>query len=885
MMNAVKWTLWIVSCLLLASTFGGAATPPYLNYRLPVDARVRDLVSRLTLEEKILLLSETSPALDRLGIKRYHYGNEALHGVVRPGKATVFPQAIALAVMWNPELLKTIATAISDEARAKHNDSKGVMDKRVLGGRANGLLTFWSPTINLARDPRWGRTPETYGEDPFLTSRLAVAFVRGLQGDDPRYLKVVATPKHFAANNEEHNRFECNAVISERTLREYYLPGYEAAVKEGRAHSIMSAYNAINGIPCTANRWLLTDVLRGEWGFDGYVVTDCGAISHLYDRHKFVRTPEEAAAAAINAGIDLECGSWCTIPYVFKKYLLKAREAGLVSADTIDRAVTNVLRQRFKLGMFDPPEQVPYSVLTAGTVGSPKHLELARQAARESIVLLKNGDYQGKKLLPLDLGQIKSIAVVGPKANVCEFGDYSGNPANPPVTPLDGIRRRVGARHVGWAATGQTGTPVVIPEHQLFPFGGRAGESGLRGEYFANTELAGQPSVRVDPRINFDWMNLPPDPIFTGDSFSVRWRGKLNPVLSGQYRLILTSDDGVRFRLSGRLLVDAWEAPARLDAPGSDWTPPAPRKKYESEVVLNAGQAYDVELEYRNQGKAFIRLEWLPPPVPPGGRFVREEQTARQSDVVIAFVGIGTDTGMEGLDRRTLDLPPDQELFLRKMFAANPRTVVVLINGNPLAVNWADQNVPAIVEAWYPGEQGGKAIADVLFGDYNPAGRLPLTFYRSVDQLLPFDEYEVSKGRTYLYLAGDPLYPFGFGLSYTSFEYRNLKLSTRGLEEDGRLHVSVDVKNAGDRDGEEVVQLYVRFLDSRVKRPIHALKAFRRMAIPRGATRSVPLELMARDFAYYDEAAKKFTVEPGRIEIQVGASSRDIRLRETVAIK
>ncbi|RPI21289.1 MAG: beta-glucosidase, partial [Acidobacteria bacterium] len=545
MMNAVKWTLWIVSCLLLASASGGAADPPYLDYRLPVDARVRDLVSRLTLEEKILLLSETSPSLDRLGIKRYHYGNEALHGVVRPGKATVFPQAVALAAMWNPELLKTIATAISDEARAKHNESKGIMDTRVLGGRANGLLTFWSPTINMARDPRWGRTPETYGEDPFLTSRLAVAFIRGLQGDDPRYLKVVATPKHFAANNEEHNRFECNAVISERTLREYYLPGYEAAVKEGRAQSIMSAYNAINGIPCTANRWLLTDLLRGEWGFDGYVVTDCGAISHLYDRHRFVKSPEEAAAAAINAGIDLECGSWCTLPYVFKKYLLKARETGLVSSATIDRAVSNVLRLRFKLGMFDPPERIPYSRLGSETVGSSTHLELTRRAARESIVLMKNSVFQGKKLLPLDPKTIRSIAVVGPKAAVCEFGDYSGHPANPPVSPLAGIRRRVGhsvkVKHVGWAATGQSGTPMVIPDHQLSPLGGGAGESGLKGEYFANTELAGQPCVRVDSRINFDWMNLPPDPILTGDSFSVRWRGKLNPLLSGQYRLILTS--------------------------------------------------------------------------------------------------------------------------------------------------------------------------------------------------------------------------------------------------------------------------------------------------------------------------------------------------------
>jgi len=870
-------------------TFAQAQPHPYLNWRLPVEDRVADLVSRMTLEEKVLLLSETPPAIERLHIQKYNYGNEALHGVVRPGKATVFPQAIALAATWDPDLIFRIATAISDEARAKHNESEDVTDQRVLGRRVNGLLTFWSPTLNMARDPRWGRTPETYGEDPFLTARFAVAFVKGLQGNDPHYVKVVATPKHFTANNEEHNRFECKTVISERTLREYYLPGYQAAVVEAKAQSIMSAYNSINGIPCSANKWLLTDILRNEWGFDGYVVTDCGAISHLYDRHKHARTLEQAASMAINAGVDLECGSWCTTPYVFRKYLLKAHDQGLVTCATIDRAVSNVLKLRFRLGMFDPPEIVPYSRIPYETVGSREHVELARQASLESIVLLKNAKSGGRRLLPLDRGSLRTIAVVGPKARTCEFGDYSGNPANPPVTPLDGIQRKAGAKirvqSVPWASSDNGGVSVSIPDSQLLPAEGKAGDFGLRGQYFDNGELAGRPLSRVDAGIDFDWMKLSPDPLVAGDNFSIRWTGQLAPVFSGDYTLSVTTDDSVRLQLDDRTLIDAWEVkPSPRNAPSGEWTPPVPRKGHTVTVNLEGGRRYDLKIEYCNQGGAFIKLEWLPPRVNHTNRFAREKQAAAESDLAIAVLGVGTDTGMEGLDRKDLGLPQDQQDFIREMASVNPRTIVILVNGSPLAIEWIQGHVPAIVEAWYPGEQGGIAIADVLFGDFNPAGRLPLTFYRSLDQLPPFNDYEVSRGRTYMYLRSEPLYPFGHGLSFTEFRYSNLKLSAERVSRGDNLEISVDVANTGDRDGDEVVQVYASVLHSRVKRPSRELKAFRRVLVPKGKTRTVSLEVPVKDLAYYDEASRRWCVETGLVEFQVGASSSDIRLRQSIVV-
>ncbi|MEW6203158.1 MAG: glycoside hydrolase family 3 C-terminal domain-containing protein [bacterium] len=701
-------------------------TLPFQNYSLSFEERAADLVSRLTLKEKITLLIETSEAIPRLGIPRYHFGNEALHGVVRPGQFTVFPQSTALASTWNDDIMYQIATAISDEARGKNNFYKGDVPDRY-----SGVLTFWSPDINIARDPRWGRTPEAYGEDPHLTSRIAVAFVKGLQGDDPKYIKVISTPKHFVANNEEHNRFECNAIISERAMREYYLSPFEATVKEANAQSVMAAYNAVNGIPCNANKWLLTDLLRDEWGFDGYVVTDCGALSTMIGNLKYAENRKESAAFALNAGVDLECG----YDYVFPNGIVEALIEGLVTEETISRAVFRVLRGRFRVGMFDPPEMVPYSKISPNVIGCKKHQDLALRAAQESIVLLKNEKVAGKPLLPLNMENIKSIAVVGPKAGICSFGHYSGTPLNEPVTPLQGIKNK--------AADG------IAVNHA-------------------------------------EWM----------------------PDAGGLARF------------------------ARYFKPHAA----------EMEMIKN-------------------------------------------SDVVVAVLGIGLEEEIEGKDREDLDLPDNQMNYIKQVLAVNPRTVVVLINGSPLSVNWINENVPAVVEAWYPGEQGGNAIADVLFGNYNPGGRLPMTFYKSVNDLPPFDDYEISKGRTYMYFTNEPLYPFGYGLSYTTFQYANLTIDKKKASESDTITIRVDVKNTGDRDGDEVVQLYVRDVESSIRQPLKQLKGFKRVHIKKGETKTVEIPLAVKDLNFWDVNAKRFVVEQGEFEILIGTSSLDIRMRDKITVK
>ena len=568
------------------------------------------------------------------------------------------------------------------------------------------LLTFWSPTVNLARDPRWGRTPETYGEDPFLTGRIGAAFVRGLQGDDPRYLKVVSTPKHFTANNEEHNRFECDARISEKDLREYYLASFEACIKEGKAQSVMTAYNAVNGVPCTVNPWLITKVLRGEWGFDGYVVSDCGAPNLLVTAHHYVKTPEAAATLAIKAGLDLECGD-----YVFDRPLAEAYRLGMVTDADIDSAAFHVLRARMRLGLFDDPAHNPYSSLTPAVIAAPSHQLLALQAARESIVLLKNQ----RNFLPLRKGRLHQIAVLGINADKCIFGDYSGTPVIEPVSVLQGIRDKVGKK-----------TRVV----------------------------------------------------------HVPWDRPLDEAL----------------------------------------------------------------------------------------------EAARRSDVVVAVMGSDLEVERETLDRTDIALSEAQQSFLKAVYGVNPHIALVLVAGSSLALSWEQATLPAIVDAWYPGESGGTAVADVLFGDYNPAGRLPLTFYASLDDLPAFDDYSLA-GRTYQYFEGDPVYPFGHGLSYTSFRYEGLAVHERG----DTLLVDLKLRNTGSRDGDEVVQVYVTLPESAGEgRPLRQLKGFRRVHVPAGKTRSVQIALPREQLRCWDGSAGRFAHPAGTYRLQVGASSEDIRLRQDI---
>ncbi len=825
----------------------------YKNENLPIHDRVMDLLSKLTIEEKVDLLRATSPGVERLGIPKYYHGNEALHGIVRPGKFTVFPQAIGLAAMWNPELHYKIATVISDEARGRWNELERGEKQQA---QFSDLLTFWSPTVNMARDPRWGRTPETYGEDPFLSGVLGTQFVKGLQGNHPKYLKAVSTPKHFAGNNEEHNRFECKMEVSERVLREYYLPAFEACIVDGNAESIMTAYNAINGVPCTANKWLLQDVLRKDWKFDGYVVSDCGAPGFLLSSHHYVSTKEEAATKAIKAGLDLECGD-----DIFWKPLLNAYKSGMVSEAEIDSAAYHVLRARMRLGLFDDPEKNPYNHISPSVVGSKEHQELALEAARQCIVLLKNEN----NMLPLNMDKIKSIAVVGINAANCEFGDYSGVPVNEPVSVLQGIQNRVGknveVKYAPWVSS-QDGYEII--DKSFFP-------DGLNAEYFYTDNLNGKSAVRKDSWINFEPANQAPDPFLPPSPLSIRWKGKLRPTISGKYTIGFRTDDGCRLYIDGKLLIDSWGQRSAVTD--------------EISIDLEAGKDYDICAEYFDMGgEALAKLMWKTPSLGKEERLAmygNAAEVVRSCDMTVAVLGINKSIEREGQDRSSISLPADQEEFIQAIYELNPNTVVVLVAGSSLAINWMDEHIPAIVNAWYPGEQGGTAIAEVLFGDYNPAGRLPLTYYRSVDDLLPFNDYDITKGRTYQYFRGDVLYPFGYGLSYTHFDYSDLKIRKEG---DSKLRCSFVVKNSGDRDGDEVSQLYVRFPRSDRKMPLKQLKGFKRISLESGDKSKVVIEVDIDNLRIWDEDAGKFVTPSGEYKFMIGASSQDIRLEQNFTL-
>ena len=823
----------------------------YENPDLPVSERVNDLLSKMTLEEKISQLGSHAPGIPRLGIPPYDWWNECLHGVARAGVATVFPQAIGMAATWHQELIFREAKAISDEARAKHHQALREGKHAQYFG-----LTFWSPVVNMARDPRWGRTQETYGEDPFLTSRLGVAFVKGLQGNDSKYLKLVATPKHFAVNNEEAIRHSGSADVDERQLREYYLSQFQACVEEGKAWSVMGAYNRVNDVPCCANTKLLDDILRKDWGFKGYVVSDCGAIQDMVTGHHFFKTPEEAAAAGIKAGCDLNCGQ------VYQKYLRSAVEQGLVTEGDIDRALGRLLEARFKLGMFDPPERVPFAKIPINVVDSPKHRQLALQVARESIVLLKNEDY----FLPLSKN-LKNILVVGPNASSLQFGNYSGQ-ASRAVSPLEGIRQKVSAetqvRYIGGCEISDK-LLHPIPSDYLKTEEGENGQPGLKGEYFENKNLEGKPAlIRVDSEVNFDWGGGTPDPRLRSDRFSVRWTGYFIPPKTGTYTLGVVTDDGGRFYFDGKLLVDEWhDRAAQQDT---------------VTLQLEAGRAYKIRMDYfEDMGDAVAKLVWDYRETGKNSPEAKALQMAKEADVVIAVMGLDQSLEAEEMDRTQLELPQVQSEFLKKLAGANPNIVLILENGSPLAIPWCAENLPAIVEAWYPGEEGGTAIADVLFGNYNPGGRLPLTFYRSTAQLPPMHDYDLTHGRTYMYLKEKPLFPFGFGLSYTTFKYSRPTLEADHLLPSDSLALSFRLTNTGKMAGDEVVQLYVRAQNSRKLTQRKILKGFRRVHLKAGESRRLKFTLPVKNVSYYDVSKKTFVVEPGRYEIQIGASSEDIR--------
>lgn len=707
----------------------------------------------------------------------------------------------------------------------------------------------------MARDPRWGRTPETYGEDPYLSGVLGTAFVKGLQGDHPRYLKSVSTPKHFAANNEEHNRFYCDAAITETDMREYYLPAFEKCIREGKAESIMTAYNAINGVPCTANNWLLNKVLKQDWGFNGYIVSDCGAPGLLMTDHRYVKTPEAAAMIAIKAGLNLECGD-----YVFGAPLLNAYKQYMVSTAEIDSAAYHVLRARMRLGMFDDPEKNPYNHLSPEIVGCEKHKELALEAARQSIVLLKNQ----KNTLPLNAKKIKSIAVVGINAANCEFGDYSGTPVNAPVSVLDGIRNRVGNEikvvHAPWVSSEegyQLISPINLP-------------NGLKAEYYDNLHFKALLKPSLDKGINFEPKNQAPDPFLPKSPLSIRWTGELVPSVSGEYVFSFTSDDGCKLYIDDQLIIDDWNVHSARTEKAS--------------MKLEKGKKYQLKAEYfDNGGDAIARLHWRVPSMEEYdmlNMYGDASKVIRESDVVIAVMGINQSIEREGQDRSSIELPKDQQIFIREAYKANPNTIVVLVAGSSMAIGWMDQNIPAIIDAWYPGEQGGTAIAEVLFGDYNPAGRLPLTFYNSIEDLPAFNDYNVKNNRTYMYFEGKPLYAFGYGLSYTKFDYRNLNIK----QDSQNITLNFSVKNSGKYNGDEVAQVYIQFPDLGIKTPLKQLKGFKRIHIKKGATEQISIEIPKEELRLWDDQKKQFYTPSGTYNFMVGKSSDNICLQKTVEL-
>jgi beta-glucosidase len=821
------------------------ARAAYLDANLPLEQRVRDLVSRMTLEEKASQMQDVAPAIPRLGIPAYNWWNEGLHGVARSGNATVFPQAIGLAATWDTDLVHRIADVISTEARAKYNDAM----QRGNTGRYFGL-TFWSPNINIFRDPRWGRGQETYGEDPFLASRMGVAFVTGLQGDDPNYLKVVSTPKHFAVHSgPEVLRHRFDVPVSLHDLADTYTPAFRATVMEGKADSIMCAYNSVRGEPACANH-LLFDTLRNKWGFRGYVVSDCWAISDLHQGHGFVLTLEQAAALAVKAGTDLSCGpEFGVLPFAVRNRLL--------SSEDMDRGVKRLFEARFRLGMFDPPDRVPWSKLSISDNDTPAHRQLALEAARKSIVLLKNEH----NTLPLK-SSLKTIAVIGPNADSLNvlLGNYNGNPSRY-TTILDGIRKRFrSAKIITALGAPVTETSAVVLPSEYLRTAGSNSHPGLNAEYFGNTSLSGSPVLkRVDASVDFEWNNVSPGPEVPAGNYSVRWTGELVPPVDGDYRLGGNTDGGYRIFLDGKKFMD-------------DWAPHGTRTMT-TLVHLQAGHAYPIRMEYTHTWwEATARLLWLPPNLSQ-----EAVNAARKADVVIAVVGItpqfegeesdSSDPGFFGGDRLDLNLPRPQQELLESVAATGKPLIVVLTNGSALAVNWAQEHAAAILEAWYSGEEGGAAVADVLSGDYNPAGRLPVTFYKSAAQLPPFGNYSMN-GRTYRYFTELPLYPFGFGLSFSSFNYSDAHVSQEQVAADGTVTVSVRATNAGPMPGDEVVQLYL-VLPGLDGAPIRALAGFQRVHLHASASQVVSFTLRDRDLSIVDEAGVRRIVA-GPVEVWIG---------------
>lgn len=784
--------------------------------------QARELVKQMTLEEKVGQMLYTSPAIERLGIPEYNWWNECLHGVARAGRATVFPQAIGMASMWDKNLMFRIADVISDEARAKHHHFISQGKRNIYQG-----LTFWTPNINIFRDPRWGRGMETYGEDPYLAGELAVPFIKGLQGNHPDYYKVIATAKHFVVHSgPEALRHSFDVRVDDFDFRTTYTPHFKKAVQKAGVYSVMCAYNRFRGDPCCGNKFL-ENLLRNEWNFDGYIVSDCWAVKDFYNKgaHEVVKTKAEAAAMAVKAGTDLNCGD--SYPA-----LTDAVKQGLITEAELDVSVERLMLARLKLGMLSEKDPTPWCNIPLSIIDSEKHKNMAMEAAQKSMVLLKNN----KKTLPLQ-NNIGRIAVIGPNANDVDvlLGNYHGY-SDYYSTILDGIKKRNPNSEVVYAAGSRLADELplfeVLPAEFLFTDNDLT-TNGLNGEYFPNKTFSGEPVLkRTDKQINFKWWGTSPENRLPVDSFSVRWTGVLVPPVSGKYYIGADGHRAYQLFINDSLITS-------LNNPHHN------RTEYGS-CYLEKGKKYNIRLDFvqNNSEQAFIKLLW---DVPCRDLLAEAVELAQKSDVVILAAGLsplleGEEMkvkvkGFKEGDRENIELPEAQKQLIDAISKTGKPVVLVLLNGSAIAFPAEAKKVDAIVEAWYPGQAGGAAVASVLWGDYNPAGRLPVTFYKSVNDLPAFDDYNM-KGRTYRYFEGKPQYGFGYGLSYTSFKYSNLKLSTTKLDKTG-IEVKFDITNTGQRDGDEVCQLYLQQKGSKTV----SLQGFERVNIAAGKTKTISMKL------------------------------------------
>ncbi|HEY5055007.1 MAG TPA: glycoside hydrolase family 3 C-terminal domain-containing protein [Acidobacteriaceae bacterium] len=852
-----------------------AAAMPFMNSALPIDKRVDDLISRMTLEEKVSQLVDRAAPIPRLNVPFYDYWNEGLHGIARSGYATMFPQAIGNAATWDQPLIKQIGTVVSTEARAKYNDAlKHNNHERYYG------LTIWSPNINIFRDPRWGRGQETYGEDPFLTGRMAVNFIQGIQGDDPHYYRAIATAKHFAVHSgPESTRHEVNIDPSEHDLWDTYLPQFRMAITEGNADSLMCAYNSVDKAPACANKMLLGDILRKDWGFQGFVTADCDAIDDFSQPrgHHYATDHASGAVAGIQAGTDTDCGA----AYLA---LVDSVHKNLIPESALDVPLRRLFTARMKLGMFDPAAKVPFNAIPFSVVNSAADQALAVRAGRESMVLLKNAG-----ILPLSPTAGKTIAVIGPLAasQIALEGNYNAIPVHP-VMPVDGIVSEFGASHVLYAegAPYITGGAVTVPR-SIFHTAANSKVDGLTAEYFATPDFNGKPeTTRVDKQLDFDWANANPVPSLstktTATDFAVRWAGTVTLPSSGQQAFTVHVGDGSKFALyiDGKEVATSRSGSSAaggggIGEPRGDQ---AQRGVLHFELPFTDTGAHQIRMEMTQTGAGGkgILMEWSP-----SEQMLRDEAvaTASKADIVVAFIGLTSHLegeempvrvkGFAGGDRTDLEVPDVQENLVKALAATGKPMVVVLMNGSALAVNWEQQNAKAILEAWYPGQAGGTAIAETLSGKNNPGGRLPVTFYSSIDQVPPFDSYSM-KGRTYRYFTGDPLYRFGDGLSYTTFSYSNLKLSNKTVTAGQPLTVEADVKNTGKRAGEEVAELYLTPPKTDVS-PTLALAGFQRLHLAAGQTQHVIFRLDPRTLSQVDAEGVR-AVTAGSYRISLGGS-------------